>query len=134
MIRARAIFQPRNSAGQFLEGSIAPAVQASVQAALKVIQDSALARVPRDTGALADSITIEINTSGATVVGNVGPHMPYSDFVEYGTGKRGDPTAPYPHVESWPGMKAQPFMRPALDSNKDAIVELFRGTIASAIK
>jgi HK97 gp10 family phage protein len=134
MISARSIFQPRNDLGQFVQGSVAPAVQASVLASLQLIQQTALERCPRDTGALADSITIEMGSSDKTAFGTVGPHMFYADFVEYGTGRRGDPTAPYGHVESWPGQVAQPYMRPALDENWDAVVEVFRGQIAAAIK
>lgn len=131
MISARAIFQPRNDLGRFIEGSIAPAVQASVAAGLKLIEDAAKGYCPVDTGALRESITSEIDTSGSTVVGHVGPHMDYAEFVEFGTGQRGDPAVP--HGDTL-GQFPQPYMRPALDENRDAIEEIFRGQIATAIK
>lgn len=131
-ISARATFRPRTSLGQYAQGSIGPAVVASVTAACKLIQDSAQAKCPVDTGALRASITTEINTSGSTTVGIVAPHMPYAEYVEYGTGRRGDPAVP--HRQDWPGMPAQPYMRPAFEESKDAIKDLFRSTIALALK
>ena len=132
MISARAQFTPRNSAGQFIQTVVTPAVTASVQASLNVIRDSAQEKCPVDTGALRDSITVELNTSGATVTGKVGPHMFYAEYVEYGTGRRGGP-APYEHVQSWPGMTPRPYMRPAFDENHDGILELFRSQISTTL-
>jgi len=133
MISARAQFTPRNDLGQFVPVKIVPGVRASVDASLQTIQQAAQLYCPIDTGALRDSITVESHETGSTVVGSVGPHMPYSDYVEYGTGQKGDPTAPYPHVQSWPGMVAKPYMRPALDESKGAILDLFRSNISSRI-
>jgi HK97 gp10 family phage protein len=133
MISARAQFTPRGDLGQFVSVKVKPGVQASVDAALQLIQQAAQIHCPVDTGALRDSITAESQETGSTIVGNVGPHMPYADYVEYGTGQKGDPTAPYPHVASWPGMVAQPYMRPALDESKGAILDLFRSNISTGI-
>ncbi len=134
MISARAVFTPRSSLGQFIPVKIVPGVKASVQASCDLIEQTAKLYCPVDTGDLKDSITSEVTESGSTVVGKVGPHMPYADYVEYGTGSKGDPAAPYAHVESWPGMKAQPYMRPALDEGKPAILDLFKSNISSSIK
>lgn len=133
MISARAQFTPRGDLGQFVAVKIKPGVRASVVAALSLIQQTAQLHCPVETGALRDSITTESHDSGSTVVGSVSPHMPYADYVEYGTGQKGDPTAPYAHVESWPGMVAQPYVRPALDESKGAILDLFRSNISTRI-
>jgi len=133
MISAHAQFTPRNDLGQFVQAKVVPAVIASVQASVNVIQQSAQIYCPVDTGALRDSITTEVKESGSTVVGNVGPHVDYADYVEYGTGRLGDPAAPYAHVETWPGMKPQPYMRPALDENKGSILDLFKSNISTGI-
>jgi HK97 gp10 family phage protein len=133
VISARAQFTPRSSTGQFINAFISPAVVASVQASLDMVENAAKGYCPVDTGALRDSITSEISTSGKTVVGKVGPHMPYADYVEYGTGRRGDPGAPYGHVMSWPGMVAKPYMRPAFDESKGKIVDLFGAQIGASI-
>ena len=129
MISARAIFTPRNDLGQFVPVKIVPGVRASVEAACNTIKDAAQGYAPVDTGALRDSITVEIDDSGTTVIGKVGPHVDYAEYVEYGTGQRGDPSAPYAHNENWPGMTAQPYMRPAYDENKPGIVELFKANL-----
>lgn len=133
MISARAQFTPRGDLGQFVSVKVKPGVQASVDAALQLIQQAAQLHCPVGTGALRDSITAESQETGSTIVGNVGPHMPYADYVEYGTGQKGDPAAPYPHVASWPGMVAQPYMRPALDESKGAILDLFKSNISTGI-
>ncbi len=129
---ARAQFVPRSGLGQFIPAVVTPAVIASVTAAAKLIQESAQGHCPVDTGALRDSITVDVQETGRTVVGTVAPHMPYASYVEYGTGRRGSP-APYPHTDK-PGMIAQPYMRPALDENRPAVLELFRGQLATALK
>jgi len=134
MISAHAQFTPRNDLGQFVKVKVVPAVIASVQASVNVIQQAAQLYCPVDTGALRDSITTQVSESGSTVVGSVGPHTDYADYVEYGTGRLGDPSAPYSHVETWPGMKPQPYMRPALDENKGSILDLFKSNISTGIK
>ena len=135
-ISARAQFTPRNGLGQFVQARVAPAVEASVTAACNLIQTAAQGYCPVDTGALRDSITVEVDSSGSTVVGHVGPHMPYADYVEYGTGQRGaasEGAGAGPYSESWPGMAAQPYMRPAVDENKPAILDLFQSNISTSI-
>ena len=133
MISARAQFTPRNDLGQFVKVKVVPGVIASVQASVNVIQQSAQLYCPVDTGALRDSITTQVSESGSTVVGSVGPHTDYASYVEYGTGRKGDPAAPYAHVETWPGMKPQPYMRPAIDERKGSILDLFRSNISTSL-
>lgn len=130
-LSARAQFTPRNDLGRFVPTRVTPAVVASVQAAVNLIQDAAQRLAPVDTGALRDSITTEVHETFSTVVGSVGPHVSYAAFVEYGTGRKGD--AAVPHTDK-AGMKPQPFMRPALDENKGAILDLFRSNISTGLK
>ena len=131
-LSARAQFTPRNGLGQFVEAVVTPAVVASVTAGCKLIQEAAQGYCPVDTGALRDSITVDVKETGTTVVGTVGPHTDYASYVEYGTGRKGTP-APYAHTDK-PGMVAQPYMRPALDENRDPILDLFKGQLAQAFK
>ena len=89
-----------------------------------------------DTGALRESITVELS-EGATVVGTVGPHVDYAAYVEFGTGIAGanSPGAGAgPYNPNWPGMPAQPYMRPAFDEVKPTILDLFSSQIATALK
>lgn len=133
-LRATAIFRPRSGLGQFIPAVVTPAVRASVQAGLDLIKDAAQAICPVDTGALRDSITTSIEDLDTTIRGSVGPHTDYASYVEYGTGRLGSPDAPYGHVMTWPGMKPQPYMRPAYDENKDAIIDLFRSNLGVALE
>lgn len=135
-LSARVQFTPRSDSGRFVEAYITPGVTASVQASCQLIQDRAQEIVPVDTGALRESITTEIDTSGKTVVGAVAPHTDYAAYVEFGTGIRGasSPGAGAgPYSSTWPGMPAQPYMRPALDESRDSILDLFRANITAAI-
>lgn len=135
-LSARAQFTPRGDLGRFVETRVTPAVVASVQAACQLIEDRAKELAPVDTGALRDSITTTIDDSGKTVVGWVQPNVPYSVFVEYGTGIRGAESAGAgagPYSSTWPGMVAQPYMRPALDESRGAVLDLFRSNISLAL-
>lgn len=103
-----------------------PRCAEATQASCEIVQTIAQEYCPVDTGALRDSIQIAEAVEGeATVTQGVAPNMPYASYVEYGTGRRGDPSAPYAHVESWPGMDAQPYMRPALDEARGQIKDVF---------
>jgi len=137
MIHATATFTPRGSAGQFVTVKVTPAVRASVEAAGNLIKSTAQELCPVDTGALRDSITSEVTETDRTVRASVGPRgVDYANFVEYGTGQAGasSPGAGAgPYSLSWPGMPAQPYMRPALDSSKEAILELFASNISTAV-
>ncbi len=136
-LQATATFKPRGDLGRYVEANITPAVVASVRASVKVIEEAAKAKAPVDTGALQASITSSVDDSGKTVIGTVGPHVPYAAYVEFGTGIRGaaSPGAGAgPYSPSWPGMPAQPYLRPAIDENREAVKEIFRGQISLALR
>ena len=126
MLTVTSQFAPRSGIGRFAQVTMSPRVSAAVQESCELVQSIAQTYCPVDTGALQASITIDpLNEGDASITGSVGPHMPYSSYVEYGTGRRGDPSAPYAHVESWPGMPAQPYMRPALDEARGQVKDVF---------
>jgi HK97 gp10 family phage protein len=126
MLTVTSQFAARAGSGQFAKVVISPRVVAAVQESCELVQSIAQGYCPVDTGALQASISIDQPAEGdSAITGSVGPHMPYASYVEYGTGRRGDPTAPYAHVESWPGMKAQPYMRPALDEARGQVKDIF---------
>jgi HK97 gp10 family phage protein len=129
MIGAKLTLIRGQNISQFLDQTISPAVGKSVLAGLQLIQATAQEYCPVDTGALRDSILVKVDQVALTsVAGVVGSDLYYSSFVEYGTGRRGGP-APYPHVMTWPGMKAQAYMRPAIDESRSPIDSLFRGNL-----
>lgn len=135
-LSARAQFTPRNDLGQFVPVHIAPGVVASVEAACKLVQDRAQQLAPVDTGALRGSITTSIDDSGKTVVGHVSVGASYAVFLEYGTGIRGAESADAgagPYSQTWPGMTPRPYMRPAFDEARGAVLGLFRSNISLAL-
>lgn len=132
-LSATAVYRPRATAGQFIASRITPAVRASIAAVSELVVDEAKAICPVDTGALQASIHATVADGDKTVVGTIAADVPYAAFVEYGTGRRGasSPGAgPYPYTLSWPGMVAQPFLRPALDTSREAIKSLFKSEVA----
>jgi HK97 gp10 family phage protein len=118
-IRATATFTPRSDAGRFVSSKITPAVIEATSDIAQIVLLEAQALCPVDTGALRDSGRVDVQDSGAVAVGTVTFEKYYAAYVEYGTGQRGaaSPGAgPYPYSPTWPGMPAQPFLRPALDT------------------
>ncbi len=136
MISATSTWKPRGDLGRFVEVNIIPAVRQSVYDSCKLIETRAKELCPVDTGALRESITTETEDLAKTIRGAVGPHMDYAMYVEFGTGIRGAASAGAgagPYSPSWPGMPAQPYMRPAFDEAKPQIKELFQSNIEAAI-
>jgi HK97 gp10 family phage protein len=70
-----------------------------------VVKDEAVNRAPVDTGRLAGSLNERVNDDYA----EVGTNVEYAPYVEYGTKY----------------MIAQPYLRPALDTNKKSLVKDF---------
>ena len=128
MIRATATFRPRSDLGRFTEVHVGPVTRMAVEESCKLIEDRAKALCPVDTGALRDSITTEIEELPKSIRGNVGPHMHYAAYVEFGTGRRGGASpgaGAGPYTFTWPGMVAQPYMRPAIDESREAVRDIF---------
>ena len=109
--------------------SVVPRLVAAVEDASLSVMFEAQALVPVDTGELQSSIgTGPVELVGSVVRGTVEANAPYAAYVEYGTGQRGEASAgagPGPYSPSWPGMPAQPYMRPALDTARPAILDAF---------
>ena len=136
-ITATATWTPRGDLGRFTDVVISPIAVETVQQAGEMIQQAARRLCPVATGALRDSIFVEVQQLEKTARASVGPTMHYSGYVEFGTGIRGasSPGAGQgPYSPTWPGMPAQPYMRPALDEQKDNIKDLFRANISTAIR
>jgi HK97 gp10 family phage protein len=108
---------------------LVPVFASAVREACEEVQVEAQNIVPVDTGDLRNSITVQtVSLEGSTVKGTVAANQPYAAYVEFGTGARGAASAGAgqgPYTESWPGMPAQPYMRPALDTARPAILDAF---------
>jgi HK97 gp10 family phage protein len=135
-IWAKVSFTPRNTYGEFVPGIVTPAVRAAVEGVCDNVLTLAQQRCPVLTGALRDSIKTVIKDNVKSITGYVAPNMPYAGYPEFGTGIRGaaSPGAGSgPYSPTWPGMAAQPYMRPALDETRAGIVALMAGKIAASI-
>lgn len=137
-LKAKATYTPRGSGGQFIAARVTPGVIASVRAAQGLIVQEAKNNAPVRTGTLRDSIAAsEPEETGKTVVGRVGVGVSYGAFVEYGTGIAGAASAGAgegPYSPTWPGMEARPFLRPALDTTRGAVKEIFASNLSIALK
>jgi len=135
-IKATYQFRPRSDLGRFVDTNITPVVRMAVEECCQLVVDRAQAYCPVDTGALRASITYELEDLDKTIRGTVAPHMPYAVYVEFGTGIRGAGSAGAgagPYDPNWPGMVAQPYMRPAYEESKTEVFDIFRNDLASAI-
>lgn len=110
--------------------------QALERAALLVVSD-AKQNCPVDDGQLRQSIGYQIEKEKNETIAYVGTNVAYAPYVEKGTGifnNEGRRT-PWRYKDAkgnWHttrGMKEQPFLQPALDSNRQEILECFKGII-----
>jgi HK97 gp10 family phage protein len=122
-------------------------LMAAVQAGALLVQNAAKQKVPKRTRTLSRSITTAITREGDTVAARIGPSAPYGKYLEYGTGRyaEGGNGRRTPWVYRGPGgryyttegMKPRPYMRPALDENRErAIKEMqraFRALMGGAL-
>lgn len=111
------------------------AIQLSTEQSAEIVLEEAEAIVPVDTGELRESGHTETTRAGLESVSAVVFDSDHAAYVEYGTGQRGaaSPGAGEgPYDPNWPGMPAQPYLRPALDTALPAIVEVFRDNVAAA--
>ena len=130
-------YVPRNGAGQFIQARIDEAVAQAVTGWATKVLETAQDIVPVDTGELRDSGHVEVTQAGKTVAAAVVFDAPHSVYVEFGTGIRGaaSPGAgDGPYSSTWPGMAAQPYLRPAFDAHRDEAEPMAREYVGVALK
>lgn len=103
-----------------------------------LVERSAKEKVPVQTGELRRSITSKVENNGLEITGTIYTPLEYAPYIEYGTGlfaeKGGRPT-PWCYQDDkgeWhttSGQPPQPYMRPALNENRTAILEILGGSI-----
>lgn len=81
-----------------------------------------------DTGRLHGSISVEAIPNGYAI----GTNVEYAPYIEYGTGLLGDPTVS--HTTRKYGMKARPYLRPALNTNKKYVAKLVRSRLLNVLR
>jgi HK97 gp10 family phage protein len=104
--------------------------------ALAVVERAAKEKAPKDTGALRRSITSEITQEGSEMIGYVFTPLEYAPYVEYGTGlfaeSGGRKDVPWNYQDdkgewhSTSGQRPQPFMRPALQENREEVLRIIK--------
>ncbi len=133
-------------------GEAAPAVAREMTVAMTrataQVQHDAQVLVPVDTGHLRRSITTDVTP----FVGRVGSNVPYAPVVEYGR-RPGAPMPPSGALDGWArrkgisasaifairlriarrGIKARPYLVPALERNRVAINQEFDRAIERAL-
>jgi HK97 gp10 family phage protein len=109
--------------------------------ACAVVERDAKINAPKDTGALRRSITSTVEVENGDIVGTVFTPLEYAPYVEYGTGlfaeDGGRTDVPWHYQDdkgNWhttSGQQPQPFMRPALNDNREKIVRLIKEGISN---
>ena len=90
------------------------------------IEGGAKAIVPVGlTGNLKGSIQARPSIHTATrIEWLIEPHTDYAIYVEYGTGRRGDPAVP--HTDAIMGMAPRPYMTPAAEAMREPFYQAMR--------
>ncbi len=110
--------------------------------ACAIVERTAKEKARKDTGALRRSITSKIEENGKDILGVVFTPLEYAPYKEYGTGLfaedgKGRKDVPWEYEDekgvwhSTSGMKPDPFMRPALNENREKILELLKEGIGN---
>ena len=104
--------------------------------ACALVERTAKQKAPKDTGALRRSISSRIEGNSGIVFTS----LEYAPYVEFGTGLfaegGGRTDVPWNYQDdkgewhSTSGMKPQPFMRPALNENREQILRLLKGELS----
>lgn len=107
-------------------------IKAALEKACMLVERSARQKAPKGNGQLRNSITSKVEG----LEGVVYTPLEYAPYVEYGTGlfaeEGGRQDVPWSYMDDkgeWHttvGQHPRPFMRPALNENRDKIKEILR--------
>lgn len=116
-------------AGDFsrLEARLVPKLMKAAQAGADAVLEISQGLVPVDTGELKESGRTLVEWVGQKVTGYVEYTARHAAFNEFGTGRRGEASghgAPgITYNQDWPGMTGKPYLRPALDLGRQAVLD-----------
>lgn len=106
--------------------------EAALGKACALVEKSAKEKAPKGTGELRRSITSEVEGTTGTIF----TPLLYAPYVEYGTGlfaeNGGRTDVPWSYQDdkgvwhSTSGMKPHPYMRPALEENREKIITIIK--------
>lgn len=104
-----------------------------------IVERSARQKAHKKTGDLRRSIKSKIESRAENLKGIVYTPLEYAPYVEYGTGlfaeNGGREDVPWRYKDdkgkwhSTSGQEPQPFMRPALDENREEILRILKGAL-----
>lgn len=108
--------------------------------ACAVIERSAKEKAPKGTGELRRSITSKVEKTPNGIQGVVFTPLEYAPYIEYGTGlfaeNGGRKDVPWHYQDDqgeWhttSGQHPQPFMRPALNENRERITQIIKEALS----
>lgn len=111
-------------------------MRAAMGKACAIVERSAKQKAPKGAGELRRSITSKVEGEGEDTVGIVYTTLEYAPYVEYGTGlfaeEGGRQDVPWCYQDDegeWhttSGMHPSPYMRPALDENREEIKRILK--------
>lgn len=108
----------------------------ALRRACALVERTAKQKAPKGNGELRRSITSTIENDGTDIKGVVFTPLEYAPYVEYGTGlfaeEGGRKDVPWSYQDDkgeWhttSGMQPRPYMRPALDENREQILRILK--------
>lgn len=114
-------------------------VEAAMQKCCALVERSAKQIAPKDTGALRNSIASRVENTDGEIRGVVYTPLEYAPYVEYGTGlfaENGGRKTGWAYEDEKTGemiftrgQHPQPFLRPALNENREKITRLLKGSV-----
>lgn len=130
-------FQGLNELLNSLDELADPAkLEAALGKACALVEREAKIKAPKGSGELRRSITSKIEKDDTEIKGVVFTPLEYAPYVEYGTGlfaeEGGRQDVPWHYQDDkgeWhttSGMHPQPYMRPALDENREEILRILK--------
>ena len=116
------------------------AMTRAMQDACNIVEGAAIDKAPKKTGALRRSITSKVEVTGNSIEGIVFTPLEYAPYQEYGTGLfaengNGRKTGwAYEDEKTGEtiftrGNRPHPFLRPAVNENKDKIIKTIKGAL-----
>lgn len=115
------------------------AMTRAMQDACNIVESAAKDKAPKDTGALRRSITSKVEVTGNSIEGIVFTPLEYAPYQEFGTGMFSENgngrKTPWVYMDDkgnyhyTRGQHPQPYMRPALEENKDKIINMIKGAL-----
>lgn len=137
MLTATSSYTPRPGAVEQIVSRVAAAVTTSAEQVANDVLETAQGIVPVRSGDLRDSGHTVLTQEQGAVSAAVVFDSDHAAFVEFGTGQRGasSPGAgPGPYNDAWPGMEAQPYLRPAFEAKRTEVEGEVQKAVESAIR